>query len=161
MQTCDFLNLTEITILPVIKLQHCYSLLSFNHNEPKFYSNSFKFKESILMKIYHNPRCSKSRQTLKIMEDHGVKPEIIKYLKDIPSKSALKLLIEKLGITPEELVRKTEKVYKEKYRGKDLSDDEWIEAMVEHPKLIQRPIVVDGDKAVLGRPPENVEALLS
>jgi len=113
------------------------------------------------MKIYHNPRCSKSRQTLKIIEDHGVEPEIIKYLKDVPSKDELKSLIKMLGIKPEELVRKTEKVYKEKYKGKDLSDDEWIEAMVEHPKLIQRPIVVEGKKAILGRPPENVEKLLS
>jgi len=112
------------------------------------------------MKIYHNPRCSKSRQTLKMLQENGVDPEIVKYLEDVPTANELKELINKLGIKPEALVRKTEKIYKEKFKGKDLSDEEWIQAMVEYPKLIQRPIVVKGNKAVLGRPPENVKEFL-
>lgn len=112
------------------------------------------------MKIYHNPRCSKSRQTLNILEQAGVDPEIVKYLDDTPTASELRELIEQLGIRPEELVRKGEKVYKEQFKGRELSDQEWIETMVRYPKLIQRPIVVSGDQAVLGRPPENVKELL-
>jgi len=111
------------------------------------------------MKIYHNPRCSKSRQTLSIIKEKGVEPEIVKYLDDPPSAGELKQLIRLLGIEPVELVRKTEAVYKEEYKGKELDDDEWIEAMAAHPKLIQRPIVVEGERAVVGRPPENVNEL--
>lgn len=112
------------------------------------------------MKIYHNPRCSKSRQTLQILEDQGIEPEIIKYLEDVPSKKELYSILQKLNIKPEELVRKNEKIYKEKFKGKELTDNQWIEAMVEYPKLIQRPIVVEGDKAILGRPPEKVLELI-
>lgn len=111
------------------------------------------------MKIYHNPRCTKSRQTLAIIEDAGKEVEIIKYLEDIPSAKELKELIQLLGIQPVELIRKNEAVWKENYKGKALSDDELIEAMITHPKLIERPIVVSGKKAVLGRPPENVNSL--
>jgi len=112
------------------------------------------------MKIYHNPRCSKSRQTLKILQENGVEPEIVKYLEDVPTANELREILKKLGIKPEKLVRKIEKIYKEKFKGKELSDEEWIQAMVEYPKLIQRPIVVKGNKAVLGRPPENVKEFL-
>ena len=112
------------------------------------------------MKIYHNPRCSKSRKTLDIIEKEGVEPEIIKYLEEPPSKKELKELINLLGIKPEELVRKTEKIYREKFNDKELTDEAWIEAMVQYPKLIQRPIVVKGRRAILGRPPENVQELL-
>lgn len=111
------------------------------------------------MKIYHNPRCTKSRQTLAIIEEAGKEVEIIKYLEDIPSAKELKELIQLLGIQPVELIRKNEAVWKENYKGKALSDDELIEAMITHPKLIERPIVVSGKKAVLGRPPENVNSL--
>jgi len=113
-----------------------------------------------MLKIYHNPRCTKSRQTLQLIEEEGQMVEVVEYLKTIPSKQELAELIEKLGITPEKLIRKGEKDYKENFKGKDLSDDEWLEAMVKYPKLIERPIVVKGDKAVLGRPPENVKILL-
>ncbi|MDX1619263.1 MAG: arsenate reductase (glutaredoxin) [Balneolaceae bacterium] len=112
------------------------------------------------MKIYHNPRCSKSRQTLAILEEKGAEPEIIKYLDNPPGAEELKELIQLLGIQPEELVRKSESIFKEKYKGRELNDDEWIAAMAAHPKLIQRPIVVGEQRAVIGRPPEKVLALL-
>lgn len=112
------------------------------------------------MKIYHNPRCRKSRETLQIIQEKGVEPEIIEYLTDVPSEKELSELIKMLGISPEQLLRKGEDVFKEKYKGKTLSDQEWIKAMVENPKLIERPIVVKGNKAVLGRPPQNVLELL-
>lgn len=112
------------------------------------------------MKIYHNPRCRKSRETLQIIEDAGTKVEIIKYLEDVPTETELKDVLSKLGIPAEKLLRKGEVIFKENYKGKSLSETEWIKAMVENPKLIERPIVIKGDKAVLGRPPQNVEELL-
>ncbi|NQV52937.1 MAG: arsenate reductase (glutaredoxin) [Flavobacteriales bacterium] len=112
------------------------------------------------MKIYHNPRCRKSRETLALIEVAGIKPEVIEYLKDVPSAIDLKAIIQKLGISAEALVRKGEAEYKLLYKGKSLSEDQWIQAMLDHPKLIERPIVIKGDTAVLGRPPENVERLL-
>lgn len=112
------------------------------------------------MKIYHNPRCSKCRQTLSILEEKGEEPEIIKYLESPPSFDELKSLVEKLGIQPEKLVRKNESVFKEKFKGETLTGDEWIKAMVDHPKLIQRPIVTDGKRAVIGRPPQKVIELI-
>lgn len=112
------------------------------------------------MKIYHNPRCSKSRQTLQLINDSGKEVEIIEYLNLPPSIEELKSIIELLGISPEQLLRKNEAIFKEQFKGKSFSDDEWIQIMVENPKLIERPIVVDGKTAVLGRPPENVLRLL-
>ncbi|HHH50081.1 MAG TPA: arsenate reductase (glutaredoxin) [Saprospiraceae bacterium] len=112
------------------------------------------------MKIYHNPRCSKSRQTLAILQENGVEPEIILYLTDTPSREELQSLLKKLDMKAEQIIRKGEAIYKEKYKGKNLTEEEWIDAMVEHPKLIERPIVVNGDAAVLGRPPENVKILM-
>lgn len=113
-----------------------------------------------MTKIYHNPRCSKSRSTLKILEEHGVTPEIVEYLKTNPDIGEIKSLVKMLGIAPVELIRKGEKVFKEHYKGKDLSDEEWISAMAEHPVLIERPIVVKDGKAIIGRPPEKVIELL-
>ncbi|MEM9918899.1 MAG: arsenate reductase (glutaredoxin) [Bacteroidota bacterium] len=112
------------------------------------------------MTIYHNPRCRKSRETLAILEDKGIQPEIVLYLDQVPNKASLQKIVQKLGIRPFELVRKGEAVYKEQFKGKELSDEEWLEAMVAHPKLIERPIVIKGEKAVIGRPPENVLALI-
>lgn len=113
-----------------------------------------------MVTIYHNPRCRKSRETLQILNDRGIEPKIVEYLKDVPSQKELKELLAKLGITAEALLRKNEAVYKEQYKDKKMSEAQWINAMTEHPKLIERPIVVKGKKAVLGRPPENVLAIL-
>lgn len=112
------------------------------------------------MEIYHNPRCQKSRQTLKILQDAKVDFQIRKYLDHPPSKAELEEVVKKLDISPASLVRKGEKIYIDQYKGKDLTDEEWIEAMIQNPKLIERPIVIDGDRAVIGRPPENVRDLL-
>jgi arsenate reductase len=112
------------------------------------------------LKIFHNPRCGKSRNTLAIIKEKGVAVEIIEYLKTPPSIAELKSLIDKLGIETTELIRKGEAIYKEKYRSSILTDDQWIEIMVANPILIERPIVVKGERAIIGRPPENVLALL-
>ncbi|WP_036384545.1 arsenate reductase (glutaredoxin) [Muricauda sp. MAR_2010_75] len=113
-----------------------------------------------MIKIYHNPRCRKSREGLEVLEKSGQEFEVVKYLEEIPSKEELKTLIGYLGITPMELVRKNEAVWKENYKGKTLSDDEIITAMVENPKLIERPIVVKDKKGVIGRPSEKINTLL-
>lgn len=112
------------------------------------------------MKIYHNPRCSKSRSALQLLEEKGADVEIVKYLENTPSKLELKDLLQKLGVKAEEIVRKGEKDFKDNFKGKELSDDEWINAFIEYPKLIERPIFVNGNKAVVGRPPENVLDIL-
>lgn len=113
------------------------------------------------MKIYHNPRCGKSRQTLTLIEQAGIEPEIIEYLKTPPTAEELDAILKKLKLEPQELMRKGEAIYKElKLAERELSRDEAITVMLEHPKLIERPIVVQGRKAVLGRPPENVKELL-
>lgn len=112
------------------------------------------------MKIYHNPRCSKSRETLKLITDNGVTPEIIDYLKTPPSKKEITDLVEKLDVKPEMIIRKGESIYKENYKGKTLTDEEWVDAMVLHPKLMERPIVIKGNKAIIGRPPTLVLELV-
>ena len=112
------------------------------------------------MQIIHNPRCSKSRQTLKILTDRGIEPEVILYLKEPLTEKRLGEIIKMLGIKPHDLIRTTEEVYRSEFKGKDLTDEQWIEAMIAHPKLIERPIVIEGDKAVLGRPPEKVIELI-
>lgn len=112
------------------------------------------------MKIYHNPRCSKSRQTLALIEENGAEVEIVEYLNSIPTKAELKDLLSKLGIPAEKLLRKGEADFKDNFKGKTLSEDEWIDAMIQYPKLMERPIVVKGNKAILGRPPENVLDLI-
>lgn len=111
--------------------------------------------------IYHNPRCSKSRETLKLLQDKGIEPEIREYLKDIPSAQELSELLQKLGIGARDLLRKKEAEYKE--AGLDdtsLDDAAVIEAMIRHPKLIERPVVINGDRARIGRPPESVLEIL-
>jgi arsenate reductase len=112
------------------------------------------------MKIYHNPRCSKSRQALGLLKEHSTDIEIVEYLKDIPSKSELKALLQLLNISASALLRKNEADYKSFIKGKDLNEEEIIEAMVKYPKLIERPIVTNGKQAVIGRPPEKVLELL-
>ena len=110
--------------------------------------------------IYHNPKCSKSRQTLALLEGRGIRPRIVEYLKTPPSTAELSAIVTTLGIRSESLVRKGEDIYKAKYAGKTLTDAQWIEAMVRDPVLIERPIVVAGGKAAIGRPPERVLELL-
>jgi arsenate reductase len=110
--------------------------------------------------IYHNPRCSKSRETLALLQAKGIEPNIVEYLKTPPSASQLKSIVKQLGIKPQQLVRKGEEIYKSRYANKTLSDAQWIEAMVENPSLIERPIVIRGQRAALGRPPQNVLQLL-
>lgn len=110
--------------------------------------------------IYHNPRCSKSREALALLQQHGVEPRIIEYLKTPPTAAELEALLRALGMKPADLVRTGEEVFKAEFKQRDLSDAEWIEALVEHPILIERPIVVRGAKAVVGRPPEKVLELL-
>jgi len=113
-----------------------------------------------MIKIYHNPRCSKSRQGLEILENSGKEFEIIKYLENIPTYSELSSIIDKLQIKPIDLVRKNETIWKENYKGKKLSDKEIISAMIQKPKLIERPIVINGNKAVIGRPLENISTII-
>ncbi|OIQ29101.1 MAG: arsenate reductase (glutaredoxin) [Bacteroidetes bacterium MedPE-SWsnd-G2] len=113
-----------------------------------------------MTKIYHNPRCSKSRQGLALLEEQNETIEIIKYLDTPLTTNQLSDLIKMLGISPLQLVRKNEAIWKENYKSKSLSDNELISAMVEHPKLIERPIVVKNGKAVIGRPPTNILEIL-
>lgn len=112
------------------------------------------------MEIYHNPRCSTSRKTLAILEESGKDFTIRRYLEDSPSAEELQELVAKLEGGPRALIREKETIFKENYKGKELTDEEWIQAMVDHPRLIERPVVIAGDKAVIGRPPENVRELL-
>lgn len=112
------------------------------------------------MKIYHNPRCSKSRQGLAILQDAQVEPEIINYIKNPISFEELSDILHKLAIPAIDLVRKNEAVWKENFKNKELSENEVIEAMVTFPKLIERPIVINGEVAVIGRPPEKIKELL-
>ena len=113
-----------------------------------------------MTKIYHNPRCSKSRQVLALLEEKGEHIEIIKYLENTPTEKELSEIIDLLGIKPIELVRTNENIWKENYKGKSLKSDELIHIMVQNPKLIERPIVIKNNKAVIGRPPENVLTIL-
>jgi arsenate reductase len=114
----------------------------------------------MMIKIFHNPRCRKSRETLSLIREAGHEPEIVEYLLYPPSASELKDLLNGMGKKPLEIIRKGEDIYRSNFKGKNFSDDEWIKIMVENPKLIERPIVVKGDKVILGRPPENVKEIL-
>ncbi|AWF80617.1 arsenate reductase (glutaredoxin) [Microbulbifer sp. A4B17] len=111
--------------------------------------------------IYHNPRCSKSRQTLQLLQDNGIEPEVVLYLQTPPSVEDIQQLLHKLGIDARQLLRTGEEPYKQlNLRDKDLAESQIIDAMAQNPILIQRPIVTKGDKAVIGRPPENVLGLV-
>jgi arsenate reductase (glutaredoxin) len=112
------------------------------------------------MKIYHNPRCRKSREALELLTKNGAKLEVIDYLNTPPSEQELREILAYLGVSPEEIVRKGEPEYKENFKGKTLNDEQWIKALIDYPKLMERPIVVKNKKAVVGRPPENVLRLL-
>jgi len=110
--------------------------------------------------IYHNPRCSKSRAACQLIAESGVEAEVIDYLTTPPSRDELRILLGQLGMRASELVRRGEAVFKENYQGRELSEEQWLDALIAHPILIERPIVVCGEKAVIGRPPEKVLELL-
>jgi arsenate reductase len=109
--------------------------------------------------VYHNPRCTKSRNALAYLDEKGAQYEVIEYLKELPTKAEMKDVLSKLNMSAEELLRKNEAVFKENFKGKELSEDEWIDAMISNPKLIERPIVILGEKAVVARPTENIDQL--
>ncbi|MBO6827400.1 MAG: arsenate reductase (glutaredoxin) [Sneathiella sp.] len=111
--------------------------------------------------ILHNPRCSKSRQTLALLEENGVTPEVVEYLKTPPSKEQLKEILAALGIAPRDLMRKKEAEYKDNnLDDESLSDEQLIDAMIAHPKLIERPVVIKDGAVRIGRPPESVLEIL-
>lgn len=113
-----------------------------------------------MIKIYHNPRCRKSREGLEILKGSGKEFEIVEYLKKTPTVDELKEIISLLQIAPIDLVRKNELIWKEQFKGKEFSDDELVQIMIDNPKLIERPIVVTKNSAVIGRPPENIKQIL-
>ena len=110
--------------------------------------------------IYHNPRCSKSRQGLAILQNQNKPFKIINYIENPLSKLALIKIIELLKIQPIDLVRKNEAIWKENYKNKTLTNEQIIDALANHPKLIERPIVINNNKAVIGRPPETINTIL-
>jgi len=113
------------------------------------------------MKIYHNPRCSKSRQALALLHEAGCEVEVIEYLNTPPTPDELADVISKLGITPEELVRKKETTFRELgLHDQTLTDAQWLRVLCENPRLIERPIVINGQQAIVGRPPELIQTLL-
>lgn len=113
-----------------------------------------------MITIYHNPRCSKSREGLQVLEDSGKDFEVIKYLDEPISEEKLKEIIILLRVKPIELVRKNEAIWKSDYKEKDLTNEEIISAMVNNPKLIERPIIINGKQAVIGRPAEKIKSLI-
>ena len=113
------------------------------------------------MKIYHNSRCRKSREGVQYLMDKGVEFEITEYLKDYLSKETIQILLNKLNITALELIRKNEKIWKENYKDKSLSEKELVEVLHKEPKLIERPIIESENLAVIGRPKENIDSLFN
>lgn len=110
--------------------------------------------------ILHNPRCSKSRETLQLLKDKGEDIEVIKYLDDVPTREELENILSLLNINPIELVRTKEAIWKDNYKDKVLSDSQVIDAMLKNPRLIERPIVIKGNKASIGRPPTKILDIL-
>ena len=113
-----------------------------------------------MYKIYHNPRCKKSRAGLQYLQEKGIEPEIIEYLKDPITEEEMRGLLVRLHKKPDEIIRTQEAIYRSNFKGKNFSEDEWIKVLLEYPKLIQRPIVVKGPKAVLGDPASEIDVLL-
>ncbi|HTF06009.1 MAG TPA: ArsC/Spx/MgsR family protein [Bacteroidia bacterium] len=111
--------------------------------------------------VWHKPNCAKSIETMRFLKEHKVVPaEIVLYLEDIPTEDMIRDVLKKLGITAEELIRKKEPIYKEKFEGKKMTEEKWIKAMMKYPILIQRPIVIKGDKAVFGRSEDELNQVL-
>lgn len=113
-----------------------------------------------MITIYHNPRCGKSREGLSLLEKSGKEFEVIQYLKDVPTAKELKSILKLLGIPPIELVRQKEEIWVQNFKGKTFSDEEIIKIMVENPILIERPIVINGKTATIGRPPKKILEIL-
>lgn len=113
-----------------------------------------------MITIWHNNRCGKSRGALDILREKGIEPHVVKYLETPPTAAEIRSVLKKAGIKAHDLIRTGEAEYKELYKGKNLSEEEWIQAMIEHPILIERPVVINGDKAVIARPPEKVLEIL-
>lgn len=113
------------------------------------------------IQILYNPRCSKCREALNLLEGESCEIEIVEYLKNIPTKKEIKNILDKLGLKAFDIVRKKEAVYLEKFKNKTFTNEEWIQLLIENPILIERPIVIDGYKAIIGRPPELVVDLLN
>lgn len=109
-----------------------------------------------MITIYHNPRCSKSRQGLALLENSGKDFEVVKYLDSEITAEELKGVLSKLGLKPIDLIRKNEAIWKSDFKGKTITEEDLINAMITHPKLIERPIVINGNKAIIGRPPESI-----
>ena len=112
-----------------------------------------------MIKIYHNPRCRKSRAGLAYLEEKGVEFEVVEYLKNPITEEELKDILIKMNVRPTEIIRTQEDIYKKQFKGKNFTDEEWIKILLENPKLIQRPIVVKGYKAIWADPPEKMEKL--
>jgi len=112
------------------------------------------------MEIYHNPRCRKSREAIELLDSKKLEYKVIKYLEDVPTRKDFEKVLVKLNLKPTDILRKGETIFKEKYKGKNFTDEEWITIMLENPKLIERPIIIKGNKAVVARPIQNLENLL-
>lgn len=112
------------------------------------------------MKIYHNPQCSKSNGALELIQQHGIIPEVVEYLHTVPTKEELIDILGLLQMKPLELIRTAELLFQEKFEGNSYTDEQWMDIMLQYPELIERPIVINGDKAVIGRPVERVLELL-
>ena len=113
-----------------------------------------------MIKIYHNPKCRKSREAIQLLNEEGKNYEVVEYLKATPTVQELREISKLLGMKPESFIRKGEKIYKEKFAGKNLTDEEWYKAIAENPILLERPIVVKDQAAAIGRPLENVKKIL-
>lgn len=113
-----------------------------------------------MLKIYHNPRCTKSREALKEIEAKGIPFQVIEYLNDTPTKAELQAILAKLHLKPFDIVRTGEQIFKDEFKGKTFSDSEWLDILVKNPKLIQRPIVFDDKKAVIARKPGSLDQIL-
>lgn len=110
--------------------------------------------------IYHNPRCRKSRAGLQFLQENGIEPTIVEYIKNPLSEAELKDILLRLNKKPAEIIRTQEAIYKSDFKGKNFTEEEWVKILIEHPKLMQRPIVVKGPKAVIGDPAGELEVLL-
>ena len=122
--------------------------------------NSISQKNNNMITIYHNNRCGKSRDALAILTEKNIDFKVIDYLKNPPTTNELESILKKLNIPPIDLIRKGEAIFKDNYKDKTFTHAEWLKIMVENPILLERPIIVKGDKAVIGRPPENVLSIL-